>query len=82
MTTLDFDDIDERSGMFIWGLSLLAATLLLIVVLLGVRLWNKAGADIRAAGAQERIASAVERYQPSVPVAPSPCSTWRPAGGF
>ena len=51
----------------------------LIAVLLGVRLWNKAGADIRAANAQERIAEAAERCQPA---APSPCSTWRPAGGF
>ena len=79
MTTLDMQDIDERSLTFILGLSLLAATLLLIAVLLGVRLWNKAGADIRAANAQERIAEAAERCQPA---APSPCSTWRPAGGF
>ena len=60
MTTLDMQEIDERHGLFIWGPALLVATLLLIVVLLGVRLWNKAGADIMAANAQERIAEAME----------------------
>ena len=79
MTTLDMQDIDERHGLFIWGAALLVATLLLIAVLLGVRLWNKAGADIRAANAQERIAEAAERCQQA---APSPCMKWRPAGGF
>ena len=64
MRTALFDGaipIDEYVLLFAWGSALVLAFCLLIAVLLGVRLWNKAGADIRAANAQERIAEAAER---------------------
>lgn len=52
-------DDEKDDGMVLVTLCL--GTLAIAGMVFGVRMWDKAGADIRAANAQERIADVLER---------------------
>lgn len=59
---MDHDEIilDEHDVLWIYGSIFALAGILVLAIVLGTRLYRKAGADIRAANAQERIADALE----------------------
>lgn len=51
------DRTDEGLGLVVICLG----TIAIVGMVFGLRIWDKAGADIRAANAQERIAEVLER---------------------
>lgn len=59
MSTQDQDD-DVFAFLLVVGIGIMAT----LGTMLGVRIYNKAGADIQAATAQARIATVLEHYMP------------------